>query len=432
MSEFQSEKKILSIEEIESKYGISFDGMEANHETILKIFNSGIVDENEYDLENDIILLLIANYYEVVQKNQELALKYYELSALKDNSSAMVELGNHYLANSNDELMEKYFDMAISKGLNEPIATLGRHYRNKKDYETMKKYFDMGIERGDPECMYQLGLYYYLYGKDNELAKKYYTMASEHSHPDALFQLSKYYRFIEKNQELQDKYLNMAIELNSVGAIMYASENEKSYSKKKHYLELAVKLGNKDAMFELGKIIWRKERDKEKVKELWTQCADSDNPECAYHLGAFYREIEPNPELALKYFTISAEQDVDDGIFALGTICMEKKDYEQGVKYYERAIKKGHAQSMYNLGIYYQTVLNNKSMSVLYFQKASDKGIIEATKKLYLHYKNIEPNEKLMKKYMEILQKYEKQEMMKNMMGHSASSVMSLFGMFMD
>jgi TPR repeat protein len=432
MAEFTQEKTILSIEQIESKYTMSFDGLEEHHDTIIKIFNSDDIAEEEYNLENDIILLLIGNYYELVKQNQELAVKYYEMSANLDNSSAMVELGNHYLNNSNDELMVKYYQMAVEKGLKEPLSTLGRHYRNKKDYDNMKKYFDMGIELSDPECMYQYGLYYYLYGKDNDLAKKYYTMASEHSHPDALFQLAKFYRFIEKNQEEHDKYLNMAIELNSESAMIYASENEKSYSKKKHFLELAVKLGNKDAMFELGKIIWRKERDKERVKELWEQCADSDNPECAYHLGAFYREIEPNPELSFKYFTISAEQDYDDAVFALGNIHMEKKDYDQAVKLYEKGMKKGHARSIYNLGIYYQTVKNNKSMYLLYYQMASDKGIIEATKKLYLHYKNTEPNEKLKKKYMDILQKYENQMMMKNMMGHSASSVMSLFGMFMD
>ncbi len=426
--------KYLDIKELESKYNIDFSELTEYYSVVEQIFNSEFIEAEKYDTDNVTILLLIANYYQLVQKNDIDAIKYFELASEKGSGYAMEELGNYYAKIGNEELMVKYYEMAILNEQTDLIVKLGLYYKNKKEYELMKKYFELGIEKSDPDSMYQLGLYYYFTGKDNELAKKYYLMASEQLHPDALFELAKFYKYIEKDVEEYKKYLELSIEKGCELAIMFAAEKESSYSKKKQYLEMACSLGNVKAMYELSNLLWKRERNeqKERIKELLTTSANLGHVESAYQLGAYYKEVEPNPELSFKYFGISAEKDFVEALFALGNMCIEKKEYDTGVKYYERAIKQGHIRSMYNLGIYYQTVVKNSSMSVLYFQRASDKGLIEATKKLYFHYKNTEPNEKLKKKYMEILEKKEREIMMKNMAGHGLNSVMSLFGMFMD
>ncbi len=434
MEESISQTKILTLDEIESKYNISFEDLKDSHEIIVQIFNSENINPNDYNLEDVTILLIIANYYELVKQDDELALQFNLLAVDKSSPSAMYEVGNYYYKKGNEELMIKYYDLAISNEITEPIVILGSYFRRKKDYELMKKYFDIGIEKGCSESMYQLGLYYYLYGKDNELAKKYYLMASEQFHPEALYQLSRFYEYIEKDPEQCVQYLNLAIEYKSEKAIMHMAKSESSYSKKKKYLEMGVELANTEAIYELANLLWRREKEenKDKIKVLLTKASDLGHVESSYQLGAYYKQVESNPELSIKYFGLSAEKDFVEALFALGNIYIEKKEYDTGVKYYERAIKQGHVRSMYNLGIYYQTVVKNSSMSVMYFQRASDKGFIDATKKLYFHYKNTEPNEKLKKKYMDILEKKEQEIMMNNMRGHGLNSIMSLFGMFID
>lgn len=433
MEEPDIQPKFTDIKTLEYKYNISFELLgEEYYPIIIKLFNSQNIDLEDYDLENITNLLLIASYYQLVRQDQVSAKKFYEQASEKGSEFAMEELGDYYAKVGNEELMVKYYKMAIIGQLTEPLIKLGLHYKTKKEYGLMKKYFDLGIVKSNPECAYQLGLYYHFNEKDNELAKKYYLIAGEYLHPQALYELAKYYRYVETNPELHIKYLDLAMENNSDEAYLYAGQKEVLYCKKKEYLQKAVDLGNIQAIFELGRAIWAKEQDKVKVKELWKLGADLAHGECAYQLSAYYMEIESNPELSLKYLTLAAEQGVAEAMFTLGNILIEKKDYEPAVKYYKLAIKQGHARAMYNLGIYYQIIVRNKSISNLYYKRASDKGILEATKKLYLHYKNVEPNEKLKKKYMDILHNHEHDVMTKNIIGHRLNNVMSLLGMFVD
>jgi tetratricopeptide (TPR) repeat protein len=211
-------------------------------ELILEMYNNPNIKPEDYDLENNVILNLIGQYYHHIftnkvikryyfsrfyyrAKDYDKMKKYYLMAIEKDYGPSMHNLACYYYSvEKNYELMKKYYLMAIKKDHVSSMNNLGYYYKNslEKDYELMKKYFLMAIEKGNVNSMNNLAMYYY--SKQNyELMKKYFLMAIERNHLISMDYLKKYYFDNEKYNTL--KYYNFLYNLQPKSDIVIKTMN---------------------------------------------------------------------------------------------------------------------------------------------------------------------------------------------------------------
>ena len=116
----------LGIKEINTKYDLNFDDKYVElHYVIVEIFNSDLINPDNYDLSNSKILNILGLYYEGKEKNYSLAIKYFQMAIGLGNSDSMHNLAIYY------EETEKNYPLAI-------------------------KYYLMTIQLGNLECMNRL------------------------------------------------------------------------------------------------------------------------------------------------------------------------------------------------------------------------------------------------------------------------------------
>ncbi len=95
---------------------------------IVKIFNSNEINELDYDLNDDIILLVLGIYYYEEKNNDDLAIKYFQMATHKNNIIAINNLACLYDYNDDKKNAIKYYQMAIDKGYIDAIQRLGDLY----------------------------------------------------------------------------------------------------------------------------------------------------------------------------------------------------------------------------------------------------------------------------------------------------------------
>jgi hypothetical protein len=165
------------------------------------------------DKGNTTAMIYLANYYQNIEENYDLAKKYYLMAIEKGNTEAMRHLGIYYECFENNYvLMMKYLLMAIEKGNMGAMHNLGNYYQSVEiNYALMKKYLLMAIDKGCAEAMNKLGIYYQHTEKNYDLAKKYLLMAIDKGCAKAMNNLGWYYRYIENNYDMMEKYYLLAI-----------------------------------------------------------------------------------------------------------------------------------------------------------------------------------------------------------------------------
>ena len=86
-------------------------------------------------------------------------------------------------------------------------------YNDFEIINTYPKYLIRTYIKTNPNNYFELGFIYQFYYKNYDLMKKYYDMAIVLGNSDAMIYLAIYYQYIENNYELMKKYYMMAIKL---------------------------------------------------------------------------------------------------------------------------------------------------------------------------------------------------------------------------
>ena len=306
----------LLLDEITEKIHIDFNDNEIPYTNlILEIYNNANLNPNNYNLEDDIILKLIGQYYHFIHICYDLMKKYYLMAIDKGNFDAMINLGLYYQEINDCEQMKKYYLMVINNDITNTstkviaIVNLGLYYQEIEDYELMKKYFLMAIDKDNDnaDALYYLGLYYQNVQKDYDLMKKYYLMAIDKGNAVALYFLASYYLITEKDYDLMKKYFLMAIDKDNIDAMyylgLYYRNTEKDYDLMKRYFLMAIDKGNDNAMYDLGCYYLITENDYELMNKYYLMAVDKGNVNAMYDLGCYYKEIK-DYKLMLKYFVL--------------------------------------------------------------------------------------------------------------------------------
>lgn len=203
-------------------------------------------------------MLILGDYYNEIENNQEEMLKYYFLSCKEKNLEAFIKVGNYYYEEFLKEERKKnsckteslikikrYYKKSIKLFENLIIYNYFNNYNSiqfnyqkfflfisiyynknlffsyanyfekiQKNTIKMKEYYLLAIKLNYSEAMYRLGSYYSVIEKNYEEMKKYFKMAIDCNHSAAMHDLGSYFQDIEKNYEEMEKYYLMAIGIN--------------------------------------------------------------------------------------------------------------------------------------------------------------------------------------------------------------------------
>ena len=226
---------------------------------------------------------------------------------------------------------------------------------------------------GDVESQYQMGI---LFARgdtgsvDLGEAAQWFRKAGEQGHPDALCN----YAFLLYSGNGVEKDVERSVEL----------------------FEQAAKLGQKQAMLNLG--IYYINHDVpqiEKGMDYLKTAAKEGEAEAAYTLGILYFEGKKVPqdlELARKCFEQGAEMGEPESLYSLGFLYSKgygvEKDPAKAVEYYRVAAEKGHASAQFNLGLHYEYgeggLEKDSEEAVFWYQKASNQGHQKASEAIQL------------------------------------------------
>ncbi|KAK8845724.1 hypothetical protein M9Y10_020642 [Tritrichomonas musculus] len=177
------------------------------------------------------------------------------------------------------------------------------------------------------------------------------------------------------------------------------------------YLDKASKLGNGQAMYEIGKIFFKGincQKDEKKAQQYFEMAKNNgfDKSESFfakldkdylfdYGLKLYQGKGVPvDKKAAAKYLQMAIEKDSYDAMFLYGQMLENgdgiSPDPSKAIEYYKIAADKGNVESMYNYALMLYNgngVPDNKKEASVYFKKAADqddqKAIIKYSKMMY-------------------------------------------------
>lgn len=279
-------------------------GVEQNFEMAIKFYNASIEKNNSTAMNN---LACIYLQGEGVEQNFEIASKLYEKAIEAKNIMAMRNLSDWYFCGigieQNCEKGIELLELAGECGDVESLYLLGYRYEHgrgvKQSYKKTKKYYKKAIEKGDSNSMNNLGFLYQYgekfisqnYGKAVEL----YTKAIEKGDPDAMYNLAGLY--CDAVGLYRKAFMGESKgDLEELSILISSKENIKeNYIKAIELYEKAVNIGHVPSMYNLAQMYYFGEgvkRDGKRAVELYTQAAEHGDEESLYKLGYMFTHGE--------------------------------------------------------------------------------------------------------------------------------------------
>lgn len=180
---------------------------------------------------------------------------------------------------------------------------------------------------------------------------------------DALIMVGRFYEIgsgVEKNLgKAEEIYQQLTDKNNARGTNLLAMLKE-DQGKKEEAIELylkAAKLGSPSANNNLG-MLYENNHDYVKAKEMYEIAIKEHNSSYAMmSLGDLYSDGlggEKNTELAEKWYKESIQSGNDYAITRLGMLYGNLEKYDEAIKCYEIAIKKGDPVAMNSMGLLYR------------------------------------------------------------------------------
>lgn len=297
-------------------------------------------------------------------------------------AAAARSLGELYYFNTPIEDLEienvknalKYYERAFYLGDIEVAKKIGFIYLNNKELKDVPKaieWYEKGLSLGDHSLNFDLA---YVYLNDrfvpHDYAKglKYLLDGVHHDDPESLY---LYARVRETG--------------------MYKVEpDKKAYIK---YLKKAAKLGQDDALLDLGYYYFEK-NDYDKALDCFAEC-EIDDARLYWSIAIICETKKQDYKNALRYYQLSMEMGYPDAVERmaeayLGDELGLEKDEEIALKLFKKAAKLGDSSAQYNLGMgyacgYYGLTANRKN-AIYWLKKSANRQNPMACLQMGLYY----------------------------------------------
>lgn len=354
-----------------------------------------------------------------VYKNEEYATKVYKENegslkklCIAGDAGALFFLGNDMIlgierAVSEDEGF-KLLEKAMLKGDVHSSTVLAECYINGWGVdENINKAIDLLMKFPNPcspRYNFLLGkVYYYGAGIDKDYSKafRYFEIAANRNMSKAKDYLGECYRYgygVEKDLCKAVRWYKDAVDNGRIAnsaislAFMYKNGEGVVKDKKKsiNYFMIAAEEGNVQAQrivsreYILGEVL---KRDYE-LARLWLEkAANTGDAKSQTMLGKFYlSNFGYNDEKkAFEMFEKAAEQEYTEAEYLLGTCYLDQIFIEKNILlallWFDKAAKKGHIKSMYNIGVIYMGnhgTVRDTEKGINYLIMAADENFEDA------------------------------------------------------
>lgn len=307
-------------------------------------------------------------------KSYEEAFYWYEKAAALGEADGWNGMGCCYLkgkgVDKDEQLAIDYFEKAATKGSARAMCNLADYFSNLKNSNDAFYWYKNAAKMGFPEALKSLGCCY-LFGRgipvNKEKAKELFEKAASQGSSRALCYLAAYF-YIDRELELYTKAASMGD---------YIAE----YHLGQYYMHQ-----------HLGSISWEVVscRDTVKAFEWFMKSALKNYSLAQYEIGLFYEKgVNPcirNTEKALYWYTKAANNNYILAMYAMGRIYANGEDdvtpnYSKAYSYYLLAADRGLKEAQFSVGIsllYGKGVNINKNLSYQYLLKAALQGYPEA------------------------------------------------------
>ena len=141
------------------------------------------------------------------------------------------------------------------------------------------------------------------------------------------------------------------------------------------YYEMAVALGNSNAMNNLGQY-YKNKNDIPNMLKYYEMAVALGNSHAMFHLGFYYDESKDIPNM-LKYYEMAVALRHSGAMNNLGFYYDENKDIPNMLKYYHMAIELKNNRAMFNLGEYFIEQYDIPNM-VKYWEMSIEHGYLLA------------------------------------------------------
>ncbi len=243
-------------------------------------------------------------------------------------------------AESKSELIVSSTEDSSYKGVNDPLFLKAKDYFIKKNYKKAYESFSLAGKNGNSDAYFLMGIMHYCgFGVEHsiKLAKKYYTMASALGNVEAKFELAVRNLYIFTYQLVSKNPIS-------------EEEANKEYEQGKKLLLSAANSEHSQSQIIAAFMYINGDIDRNNYSQatkLLKAAAAKDSPDVYMALGAMYSDKKEYDE-GIKYYTKGAENGsllslllLEHNLILLGEQAWVKQDYTKAKKYYEMAIKNG-------------------------------------------------------------------------------------------
>jgi len=389
--------------------------------------------------------LKLGEYYETININKKLMLKYYNAAIEMKNTHAMYKLGK-YLVNmessSDIELGEKYLEMAIENNNVDAIwyfidykqkktveydiiplikkvidsgddticIKLCEYYLKIEDKTNLIKYCNLAIKKSHFEAYNILGRYYYYHDLLN-LAEENFLLAISNNNYDEFDKAESI--LVEKQdfnklKDIYKKYINnLKIDIEFVCSkdimvpeyirtkldLLYYKLGEiynKSNIKEKQLksINLFLQIQNKsdELLFTISSIYYYKLKDATNALK-YLDLIKINNDKSYFLRGYIYQFDNCNKELMKKNYLKAIELNHFIAMNNLGFSYFNKKKYDKALKYYKMSDEYCYSTATINIGDVYYTLSNFELMKEYYlkfanYEKTTQEDILYFVNKL--------------------------------------------------
>jgi TPR repeat protein len=271
------------------------------------------------------------------QNQFEKAKEFFELSMKEENNHhAIHNLANLYekglgVPVDEDKAID-LFEKSIKMGNHSSMCSIGMLSEKKKNYKKSIEFYEMAIKHGNVNAYHHLGhLYLNGIGVDKNIEKsiEFFELGSKHDHPKCL---------------------------NDLGKLCILDED---YDTAKIYFERAAKLGDSNAMHNLGFLFEKGfggEKDIDHAILYYCMADKRNNSNSSNNLGLMHlkgKEIEKDLKKAKEYFEKSIKLGNIQAIQNLGKLYYEEMNFEKSKELLEEAIQLGVQSAIIDLGYLY-------------------------------------------------------------------------------
>ena len=328
-----------------------------------------------------------------------------------EDGKAQLQIGNLTAA-------FEYFKKAATASHVEAQYELGRAYcKGRGTEENINEavvWFEMAAMQSHAESEYMLGCIYEVDFRDDVTAVQWYKKAAGHGHMDAKINLAAHYSEgsgVKKDMQAAAELYRSAAEQGSPVAYALLGECyffgngvERSYQEAVKWFRMGAESGRADAQCRLGECLefgYGIEKEPGQAAQWYQKAAVQDDPEGCYRLGRCYEfgiGMPQNEKVAGKWLSKATElwgnekrltwdesalatTDSAEECYDLALFLDSQKEYDDAIRLFYIAAKRGYTQAQVKLAVYYENGLSvdtNQSEAVKWYRAAAEQGFAEA------------------------------------------------------